>query len=558
VSPLAITVTMTGAGAFRAHAEGSWIYDGTVEGTTVSMQGHGGQLSAFGDGAEAPCSRVDWTGDWKWWCRMPHCDYKPPTTATTTPRPPAPPGAPNIVLILTDDQDVKMESLSVMNNVHSLLQAEGTTVADFFVTTPVCCPSRSSILSGRLAHNTGAMNNGCGRGVFWKGPGMEHDLPVLLRSAGYWTGIFGKELNSVDANYMSPGWDRYFVLGDECNYFGNWWADQGVKNKTDPDLYMTHAIGNTTIEWLRAAPRPFFAYVAPHAPHHPATPAREHAGAFSDRLSPRFESWNASCPDHHYVISSQPPLTQGQAEESDAYYGKRLSSLLAVDDMVGGIVSYLEEQNELDNTFVIYTSDHGYKTGHWRIPAHKVQPYETDLRVPFIVRGPGIPRNQILKGTVGLNVDITPTLVDIAGAQSPSLDSGFAFDGRSILPQLLGQVQSRARDAFVFEYRGSDLSPTYAGGCANPMGHWLDMKNNTYHGLRVLNGTHDLTYVEFDDDVQFRELFDLSTDPEQVRNVVKDPSYSNVVSELGASLQRLRTCKADGVSCQVGGDVAIV
>ena len=245
-----------------------------------------------------------------------------------------------------------------MPQTRALLAEQGTTLADFFVTTPVCCPSRSSILSGRMAHNTGATTNGCGRGHFWEGPGLSSTVATFLQTANYTTGLFGKELNAANYTAISPGWDRYFALGQECQYYGNSWADQGRKTTSDAAAYMTHVIGNATVQWLRAVRArgraPFFAYVAPHAPHQPAEAAPEHAAAFAGRKAPRTPAWNASCPEHHWVVGMQPPLTAAQAALSDDMFERRWRALLSVDELVGALVAEVDAMGELDNTFFLY------------------------------------------------------------------------------------------------------------------------------------------------------------------------------------------------------------
>jgi arylsulfatase A-like enzyme len=227
-----------------------------------------------------------------------------------------------VVFIITDDQDVELGSLNAMPIVKKELIEQGTMLRNFFVDVPVCCPSRTSFLSGRYAHNNGAFSqpqgpggmptedsgggNWCGNGIFWKGPKQNFTVATYMKAAGYITGIFGKELNTVDANFVSPGWDRYFVLMDECKYFGNSWADDGRKTTLNSSVYMTTAIQDAAFQWIDAnrrtseRPWPFFAYIAPHAPHQPAQPDVMHETAFADLKAPRTPAWNMSAPDHHW------------------------------------------------------------------------------------------------------------------------------------------------------------------------------------------------------------------------------------------------------------------
>ena len=179
--------------------------------------------------------------------------------------------------------------------------------------------------------------------------------------------IFGKELNSVDASYVSPGWDKYFVLMNECVYFGNSFADNGRKTTVNESLYMTTAIQDAALEWIVANKRnasagkiwPFFAYVAPHAPHQPAQPDIMHEQDFADLTAPRTPAWNLSAPDHHWLVAMQQPLTDEIARESDEMFRRRWRTLLSVDKLVGNLVATLERIGEIDRTYILYSADHG-------------------------------------------------------------------------------------------------------------------------------------------------------------------------------------------------------
>lgn len=413
----------------------------------------------------------------------------------------------------------------------------------------------------------------CGEGYFWKGPLQHQSVATYMKAAGYTTGIFGKELNVVDTTYVSPGWDRYFVVEDECNYFGNRFADNGRLTQVGSETYMTTAIQNTSLEWIRSnrrtpvRPFPFFLYIGVHAPHQPATPDVKYESLFPNVTAPRTPAWNMSAADHHWLVSMQQPLATLDVRESDEMYRRRLRSLQSVDDLIGALLETLDEIGELDRTFVLFSSDHGYHVGQWRIPAHKELAYETDLRVPFVVRGPGI-RQSVIVDAIGLNIDLAPTIADLAGFTIPE---AARVDGRSLKPFLLGLNSGiNGRQEFLFEhegnniqpFRGSDANhctlrwmlptggapenPTVPGlcSCGNPMQHWISSSNNTYKGLRVRNASMDYKLVRYDDAVDFHELFDLNTDPHELKNVISS-APRDVVGYMQARLAELRGCGAN-------------
>eukprot|EP00054_Salpingoeca_dolichothecata_P016564 m.97355 g.97355 ORF g.97355 m.97355 type:complete len:550 (-) comp22037_c0_seq4:83-1732(-) len=488
------------------------------------------------------------------------CSEKPPES----PSPPAPvrPAGnypaplkdpvkrPNIILVLTDDQDIRLGSLHVQNKTKSLFQAGGTTFENAFVTLPICCPSRISILSGRYPHNTGAMSNTtagwCSVGKYWKGPGQQVSMPVWFSNNQYRTGIFGKELNVNDGTTISPGWDRFFVLGgqSEGHYYADWFCDQGKRYNATADEYMTTLIRDRAVEFLnesRDDDRPFFAYVAPHAPHTRATPQPGTEGYFNDLKAPRTPAWNYSAHDHHWMVRTQEPATESCAGYSDELYRNRLKALLGVDELVDTLAQTLIELGEFDNTVWMYTADHGFHLMEWSMPYFKAQPYETDLRVPFMVRGPGITPGKVVDN-IALNIDIAPTLAEFAGFAPPAAAE---VDGRSLVPFALSNASQSftapwTRKDFLFEFwAGGNPSTKPAIGpyCNHIIMSW----NNTYTGVRTADG---LKYVEFVDNENFKEFFNLTSNPWELENQINstDPA---VVEELRTRLHFLQTCKED-------------
>lgn len=240
-------------------------------------------------------------------------------------------------------------------------------------------------------------------------------------------------------------------------YFNNTWNDDGVMTKTG-SAYMTAAIGNQTIAWLREVARassggeaktPFFAFVAPHAPHiaddayafitQPA-PWYETA-ALPSQQAPRTPSFGIHAPDHHWIIANQANMTEESIAWTDSLYRSRQRSLLSVDDLVAAIVDELDQAGALDDTVIFYTSDHGYALGQLNQPSGKWNVYDHITNVPFFVRPAGGSAGREMPDVVSL-VDVAPTILQLLGGDP----TAFGFDGRSFAPLIQAPVAESAND----------------------------------------------------------------------------------------------------------------
>lgn len=479
----------------------------------------------------------------------------PPRVAKDYPLPPATrpgPGKANVVLFLTDDQDKHLGSLDAMNMTKKFFMNGGTYFTNYFVTTSVCCPSRTSLLSGRWAHNTGAVATTpagwCALGKFYKGPMQKHALPTYISAAGVTTGIFGKETNANDETTISPGWDRFFVLGgnDEGHFYHNWFNDQGARWNATQDDYMTDLIQDRALKFINdsiAADKQFFAYIAPHAPHTRATPPNYAQSYFWDKKAPRSPSWNQSLPDHHWLVRSQPPLTDLCVSYSDNLYRNRLQSLIGVDSLVEAVVDTIFQAGKLDNTYFLYTSDHGFHLGEMSMPYFKIQPYDTDINVPFMIRGPGI-KAGFQRTEIVLNVDIAPSIAGLFHTTPPPES---LTDGHSIIPLLYpneSESQVHWRKDFLFEFWGAGK-----GAPGLYCHHIIASGNNTYQGVRTSDG---LKYVDFNNAVYangngeaIEEAFNLTADPWEMVNLAKDPASQPWINSLRERLEVLRNCSQE-------------
>ena len=424
------------------------------------------------------------------------------------------------------------------------LMEDGAKLTNFFVNTPVCCPSRTTILSGNYPHNwLGKENKGCMH-MNVTGPDfMKAMFSNDMKRLGYTTGMFGKLVNPPGmAPYCAkkggvplPGFDSYAAMCNDNRYFENAFVVNGSLYTAgkEPSDYLTSIIGNHSHDFVEAslqAGRPFFVYIAPHAPHVPATPAPWYADKFSDKQAPRTPNYNYSATDHHYVIRQQQPMTDKEAADSDELFRNRWRSLLSVDDITRNMVDLLKKYNQMDNTIFAWTSDHGFQLGQFRLPSCKLQPYDHDIRVPFSIRGPGITKGEY--SFVAGMVDVAPTLVELAGGKVPN-----KMDGHSFASLVSGQVpepNAQQRDKHMIEY--------WSLGNVVRYDHYIDMPNNTYIGVRLINDTHNILYAEFysspleqtfTDAALECELFDVTADPYQMTNLCgTEKADKQLVQEL--------------------------
>ena len=433
----------------------------------------------------------------------------------------SPADQPNILFIFTDDLDYA--SAFKMPQITSLLADQGTSFEEAFVSHSLCCPSRATFLTGLYEHNHNVVGNQPPNGGFERFVSEGHEentIAVSLQEGGYQTAFFGKYLNGYPGDegpsHVPPGWDEWYGKLDKqklYNYGINENGEEVSYGSEEEDFFTDVLSGQATDFVSRAAPeeQPFFAYVAPTAPHGPATPAERHEGAFSEEEPPRLPSYNEEdVSDKPSQIQNTELISEEEASTVDKRYRQRLESMLAVDEMVGSLVEELEAAGELDNTFVFFTSDNGFQQGEHRLQKGKNQAYEESSRVPLFVRGPGIPVGA-KRHKLALNTDFAPTFAELAGAE-------FQADGRSLAPLLGGDEDPSWRTSVLLE------KSRIPGG---------------YQAVRT--ETHK--YVEYNNGET--ELYDLEADPYELDNIYEsaDPA---LLEDLKARLEALRNCSGDG------------
>jgi N-acetylglucosamine-6-sulfatase len=456
-------------------------------------------------------------------------------------------GRPNVLILETDDQTV--ESLRVMGNVQRLLAAEGTTFANSFVGNSLCCPSRATLLTGQYSHNNGVFSNQLPSGGYYKLDNA-NTLAVWLQRAGYHTAQVGKYLNAYgtrNPNEMPPGYSEWHGTVDPSTYrfYRTTFNDNGVLTTTgpatDPSQYLTDVVAARAEEMVRrlaAGDRPFFmwtAFLAPHSggppepddPQGLATPnvAPRHRNRFANEPLPTPPSFNeGDMSDKPLSMRRRRLLTNAQINRIREMYRQRLESLLAVDEGIARIVEALRQSGELDDTLIVFTDDNGFFHGEHRVSNGKVLIYEPSIRVPLILRGPGVPRGQTRRQLVS-NVDLAPTILSLARATA-----GRAVDGRSLLPLAADRGLEYGRDLLIERAPSND-----------PAQNVVAIRSRNYLYAEYANGD--------------RELYDLRRDPFQLNSRHADPGYAPIRFALARRLAALRRCR--GRPCSAGPRVLL-
>jgi N-acetylglucosamine-6-sulfatase len=434
--------------------------------------------------------------------------------------------SPNIIIILTDDQS--LDTLPSDPPAMPWLQSQifdrpGSGWRWFpnaILSTPLCCPSRATILTGRYAHHTGVQGNGDGEAL-----DESQTLATWLSDEGYRTGLFGKYLNGYPWDrgpYVPPGWSRFVGKSNRDQgqtYYGYEEIDQGVPlfPGEGPDAYATDHFADLTISFLRTVPvgQPYFAMYTPSAPHPPWVPAPRDVGAFAGTSVPtpsqRLLNDVRGKPSY---IRERAWITAVKAVKYREERRHERATLLAVDDAVRRIVATVAARGELDRTVIVFLTDNGYAFGEHRWHGKKCA-YEPCIRTPFAVLAPW--DGPATVSQLVSNVDLAATIADLAGVQP-----GLPQDGQS-LAALLG-----APDPAPPPDPSRPVLIEWAG----------DREVPPWRGVR----TPDLVYIENADGTV--ELYDLGgqlgpPDPDEVRNLAGVGRFVAVQASLARTLVRL-------------------
>jgi N-acetylglucosamine-6-sulfatase len=431
---------------------------------------------------------------------------------------------PNVVFVITDDQHIY--HLKHMPYLSSKPHGDWIEFANAFENTPLCCPTRATILTGQYSHHHGITGQSS---IKFKDTST---IATWLKSAGYRTGLIGKYLNGYPtptqpANYIPPGWDYWVANQDGVGYYNYKLTENGktVSYGSAPEDYETDVLHRKAMNFLDTTPTstPFFLYLSTHAAHDSGNiPAPRHKGAY--KTLPLFYGPNFNESD----VSDKPAWVRALplVSKSSMDTNQRLAAetLLAVDESIKGIMDKLIERGQLDNTVFIFMTDNGFSFGAHRW-VQKMCVYEECVRTPLLIRYPGIGGNRTETRLVS-SVDIAPTLAALSEV-SPT----HKVDGRSLVP-LLNGTATEWRQSLLLEYQGAP-EPN------EPPPFWA---------VR----TPEWKYVELETDGKWRELYrvsishggrpssDRKRDPYELENVVNRSDLSSIRSSLAAELQRLK------------------
>ncbi len=532
--------------------------------------------------------------------------------STDTPAPvkakagPSAAARPSFVVIQTDDQTLDSlysaftplggAPIPAMPNTLALIAGRGVTLSRYYIPYPLCCPSRVSLWTGRYAHNHNVRGNvqpeGGASGFSFR-QGFSHNVATWLQGAGYRTIHVGKHLNGYgdepfdNGTVVPPGWEAWHSVlkADTDHYFYGYrlndngaidgpfgdsgsWETREYGEVDDfgcplaplnglPCLYQTDVLSRIASEELAgtAPERPFYLqldYTAPHGDfRRPAgpEPAPRHYDTFSGAALPHTRAQGVNegnVADKPKFIREASYLSPTELHTYRVYYQKQLEALRAVDDGVKQVVDTLGSLGRLRSTYIIFTSDNGFFFGEHRLTGGKFLAYEASTHVPFLIRGPGIKAGGTT-GELAANIDVTPTILELAGVAADK-----SVDGRSLVPYIK-DTTLRSRRPILFESfvetsdvvaHGGDPAAVLRARPNKPAGATASIvaPPKDYQGIRL--GPYK--YIEWPNGE--KEMYDITKDPYELNNIVRDRNLRPHRNFLHNELLRLRECS--GKSCQ--------
>jgi arylsulfatase A-like enzyme len=448
---------------------------------------------------------------------------------------------PNIVLVLVDDARADDLRPAYMPRSNALIAGQGARFTRFYAPFPLCCPARATLLTGQYSHNHGVVGNRAPSG--FAAFRDRHSVATWLTPT-YRTAMIGKYLNGygVDGSgtYVPPGWDRWIapLEGSVYNYTDFRVSVDGRVQGVHQ--YSTDYYGDQAVDFVSGAvtrDEPLFLYLSLVAPHDGAPHSDDAKLLLSPYVKPQFRdtysgpslpedrSFNEpDVSDKNPGIARRSRLTDAEIAYLKEKLAQRRESLQSVDRQVARVLGALATAGELDNTFVFLLSDNGFMLGEHRILHDKKFLYEPTVRVPLQVRGPGIPSGRHVSVPTA-QVDVAPTLLQIAGIPNDPQSLGLRVDGRSLLGALDNEVSPRP---IVLEEHTA-VTPSDPGS-------WIR------RGLM----TARFSYLRFPVFDNFEELYDLRVDPDQQVNLAARPAYQDVLRRLREQWNKYRACSGQG------------
>ena len=416
---------------------------------------------------------------------------------------------PNFVFILTDDQ--RFDAMSCAG--HPFLKTpnidriakEGAFFRNAFVSISLCSPSRACFLTGRYAHSHGIKDNKT------QLPDDTITWPRILQKAGYDTAFIGKwHMDGQEG--PRPGFNRWVSFKGQGSYDDPVINVDGVTSKHTG--YMTDILTDYAVDWLnKPREKPFCLYLCHKAVHGPFKPAKRHANLFAD-IKP---TWPESAQEDltgrpEWFVKRQQMRRGKQSDEDFARFVRNYyATVVGIDESVGCVLSALDRLGVGDNTVVVFCSDNGFFIGEHGM-LDKRAAYEESIRIPFVMRYPKLIKPGTVLESMVLNIDVCPTMLDIAGLRPPK-----GVHGRSFKPLLAGRSKGRRED-WLYEYFQEEpfACPT----------------------IRAVR-TDRWKYVEYPESNDPAELWDLVNDPHEMRNLIDDPSKADVLADMKQRLERL-------------------
>lgn len=436
---------------------------------------------------------------------------------------------PNIVFVLTDDL-----SMNLVQHMPELqrMQTAGRTLDHYYVVDSLCCPSRASIFTGDYPHDTGVFTNwGSDGGIeaFHRYGDQHRCFATALQKAGYRTAFMGKYLNGYTPQTMGPepGWDDWVVGGAggyrELGYSLN---ENGTVRHygRKPSDYMVDVLSRKAAGFIRdsaSTDRAFMLEVATYAPHDPFVPPARYRGTMAHVPYPRTAAYDAEVRDAPRWLKGHAPLRPAEERLIRSDWERRLEADLAVDDLLTNLRRTIAQQGIQRDTYVVFSSDNGLHMGEYRLTPGKETAFDTDVHVPLVVTGPGVPAGTH-SSAIASSIDLAPTFRDLAGAgQDPRQD------GASLAASWHGHESTDPQRGVLIEHHHREGVPE------DP-----DLQNArsadppAYDAVR----TADALLVEYADGEQ--EYYDTTKDPDELVNRAKE----GVPAGLTRMLHALRTC----------------
>jgi arylsulfatase A-like enzyme len=451
--------------------------------------------------------------------------------------------SPNIVVIQVDDMTTSQLVRQAMPFVSHEIQDKGTTFDRYYDPYPICCPSRTSLLTGQYPHNHGVLVNFAPYAYpgFKASPAFTSNVATWLQETGYRTIHVGKFLNQYgenDPSEVPPGWSAWHSVpgdNDARLYYGSRMNDNGVVNEESG--YSTDVLTGWAVDEIEASTdQPFYLQVDYNAPHADAaggpgpTPPERFAHAFPKARAPRGAAFNEDNVRDLPSFLRDHRLSPHQQRGIDQAYRNGLRSLRGVDQGVQWIFEALRRQGKLDDTYVFFLSDNGFFEGQHRFVAGKYLPFEPSARVPLLVRGLGIPQGGVSE-ELNANIDLAPTFLQIAGTMRPGID------GRSLLPYAEDPSKLSGRPILLEGFTGKpgvDYFPEGSKSTA-PVTNYFGVVNQDWKFVHFARGGAEL-------------LYHLNVDPEETENLANRNNYNTDRLRLKRLATRLSTCK--GKECR--------